>query len=52
MKRTKKLTYEQKKLLSQKGYNPEEFRFVMQDKFALLFVNTKTNENIWVEHIG
>lgn len=52
MKRTKKLTYTQKKLLSKKGYNPNDFRFVMQDKVASLFVNTKTNENVWVEHTG
>jgi len=52
MKRPKKLTYEQKKLLSKNGYDPNEFRFVMQDKVALLFVNTKTGENVWIEHIG
>lgn len=49
MKRAKRLNYTQKKILSKKGYDPTDFRFVEEDKYAMLFINVKTNETIWIE---
>lgn len=49
MKRAKKLTYAQKKILSKNGYDPTEYRFLEEDKYAMLFINIKTNETIWIE---
>lgn len=48
MKRPKKLTYNHKKLLSKNGYNPQEFRYLEEDKENILFINPKTGERVWV----
>ena len=49
MKRPKKLTYEQKRKLSHKGFDPNEYRYVTEDEQALCFVHKETGENIWIE---
>lgn len=49
MKRPKRPTYTQKKLLRKNGYDPTEFRFVEEDKYAMLFINTETKETVWIE---
>lgn len=51
MKRAKKLTYQHKQMLSKKGFDPGDFRYVTEDKTATLFVNTKTNERVWIKKI-
>ena len=49
MKQTKKLTYEQKKLLTKKGLDATKYRLVSEDALQIEVVNTETNEIIWIE---
>lgn len=49
MKRPKKLTYEQKRKLSAKGFDPDEYRFAGEDAEAWRFVHKETNETLWIE---
>jgi hypothetical protein len=49
MKQPKKLTYEQKRKLSAKGFNPDEYRFVEEYEQALRFIHKETKETIWIE---
>ena len=52
MKQTKKLTYEQKKLLTKKGLDSTKYRLVSEDALQIEVVNTETNEIIRIEKGG
>lgn len=48
MKRSKKLTRDQKEELTKKGFDAKKFRFVEEDGEAWLFVNMETAERVWI----
>lgn len=49
MKQPKKPTYEQKKKLANKGFNPSDYRFVDELDGAWRFIHKETKEIIWIE---
>ena len=48
MKQPKKLTREQKIILSNHGYNANEWAYVEEDEQAILVENKQTKEQEWV----
>jgi hypothetical protein len=48
MKQPKRLTYEQKRHVAKKGYDPSKWMFVEEDDVAILIVNKETKEKEWV----
>lgn len=49
MKQPKKLTRDQKFLLTRAGYDAKEWMFVEEDEQAIRIINKKTKEMEWVE---
>ena len=49
MKQPKKLTREQKIILSNHNYNAMEWVFIEEDEVAILVENKQTKEREWVE---
>ena len=48
MKQPKKLTRDQKFLLTRAGYDVKEWMFVEEDEQAIRIINKKTKEMEWV----
>ena len=49
MKQGKRLTREQKALLSKKGYNWKEWLYQTEDEQAICFVKKDSREIAWIE---
>lgn len=49
MKRAKKLTRQQKILLSKKGYDPKQFLLVYESGSNAVFVHKDTGEEVQIE---
>lgn len=48
MKQSKKLTRNQKEALKRKNFNPEEYRYLEEDKVAWRFIHKETKDTIWI----